>query len=156
MLSTHLAAVVIGAAAAVSSTYWVMDGRHAIELKTISDKQTKKDNDHAELHRTQERDLYVLEQKRSRNVLDAVAASRARETQLRAESARNRDNLVGLRESSANALSFARTSLDACTIAATTYDQLFTASTAAYTDLAEQAQRHVIDIETLEQAWPKE
>ncbi|HEY5581740.1 MAG TPA: hypothetical protein VIK56_11380, partial [Rhodoferax sp.] len=79
----------------------------------------------------------------------------ARQAVLRADADAARSALDGLRASSANALSYARTSLDACTIASTTYSELFLASTKRYSDLAEKAGRHVSDIQVMQDGWPK-
>ena len=144
MIYPYIAAGLIGAAVAATGTYKIQQWRFDSNEK-----------EHLALHAAQATDLHKLEQARSNGVIAAVNLSRPMETKLRAESAALRNDLVGLRNESTAALSFARTSLDACTLATVTYDQLFAASTTAYTELAEQAQRHVIDIQTREVAWPK-
>lgn len=144
MIYTHLIAALLSAAMAFAGAW---------QIQSLRTKANEKE--HIERHAAQERDLHVLEQKRSRHALDAVNLSRASETRLRAESARNRDALVGLRASSADALSFARTSLDACLVATTTLSELHIAGATEYSELAEKAQRHVIDLQTLNAAWPK-
>lgn len=152
---THLIAAVISAAAAVSGTYWVMDGRHAIELKAISDKQTKKDNEHAELHRTQERDLYVLEQKRGRHVTDALNAARARAPAHRADDARARDAVERVRDKADAAAVAARASHQACIERADTLRVVFQACSAEYREVGALAGRHADDAQTLTDAWPE-
>jgi hypothetical protein len=49
----------------------------------------------------------------------------------------------------------AATSLDACTVTATTYGRLLIASTEEYRKLAADCSVHVSDIRTLVEAWPK-
>ena len=154
-----IAAALIAGASAVASvgaTYWVMDGRHAIELKSISDKQTKKDNDHAELHRIQERDLHVLEQERSRGVANALNAARARAPANRVDNARARDADERVRDKADAATLVARASHQACIERADTLRIVFQACTTEYREMGELAGRHADDAQTLDQAWPKE
>lgn len=137
-LYSHLAAAGVAASMAASGAWYVQ------ELRMDS-----REKDNLELQSIQTADLRRLEQARIRNVIDAINVSRASEEKLRAESAANRNALVGLRSSSSKALSHARTSLDACIDTTVTYDELFTASTERYTELAEKADRHLIDIKAL-------
>ncbi len=82
---------------------------------------------------------------------DAVARTRV----IAADSQRARTELERLQHASADALRAASLSLDACIGAAHAYDLISTQCAAQLTDLARDADRHVSDITTLTQAWPK-
>lgn len=74
---------------------------------------------------------------------------------LRRSAGAARNELDGLRTSSAEALRVAGASLDACTATAATLGRLLNQCGAEYQDLGAVADRHVSDIKTLTEAWPK-
>ena len=154
-MSPYFAVALIAAAVSSFGTLQIAGWKHNAELKTISDKQTKKDNEHAELHRTQERDLYVLEQKRSRGVADALNAARARAPANRADDARARDADERVRDKADFAALAARASHQACIERADTLRTVFQACSAEYRDVGALAGRHADDVQTLTDAWQK-
>lgn len=102
-----------------------------------------------------QRSAYVLEQKRSASVIVAQNNGRAREARLRSDAADLRGTVDGLQRDTAAAVQASRASLDACAIAAAAIGELYVASETANRDLTEKADRHVSDIQTLMDAWPK-
>lgn len=67
----------------------------------------------------------------------------------------SRAELDGLRQSTEAAMRSASANLDACTVAAATAHQLLNQCGGEYQALAERADRHASDIETLTEAWPR-
>jgi hypothetical protein len=89
------------------------------------------------------------------NVSNAQSAATRRDASLRRAAADSADQLRLLHEASAAALRTAATSLDACTERAATFSRLLDHCGQDYQDLGERADRHVSDIRTLMDAWPK-
>lgn len=103
-----------------------------------------------------QRDLRALENRRYTAAASAQVAAAARDTELRRDAAGSRDALVGLSHATDQALREAGASHAACTERAATLGELLAASTKEYRDLGEKASRHVSDIKTLTDTWPKE
>jgi hypothetical protein len=88
-------------------------------------------------------------------VIAAQNAAASRAVVLRRDADAARTAADGLRDDIDIATRAAATSLDACHLTATAYGRLLIASTAAYRGLAEVCDRHVQDVRTLTEAWPK-
>ena len=140
---THLLSAVVAGSIAFTGGWKIQQAR--IE---------KNEKHYVEEAAQRQRELHVFEQKRSVNVIAAQNAAREFEISLRADLVATQSKLNRLRTSSTAALSFASTSLEACTLTTATYDQLLIDSAERYTELASKADRHVIDIKTLTEAWP--
>lgn len=91
-----------------------------------------------------------MEGKRASNTVEAVNIARTREAQLVANVAAGRVGLSGLQQSTDRALQAAATNLATCTLTAATLGELFNTSAGEYQELADKAQRHVIDIELMQ------
>ena len=102
-----------------------------------------------------QRELHAMEQKRSNGVIAAQNVARTREIALRRDADSARDALDSLRTQSDAALSRARSSHDACSIAAAAQAIVLTQCATELTTLGGIADRHASDIETLVGAWPK-
>ena len=102
-----------------------------------------------------QQELHRLEQKRSSGVIAAQNAARTRETALRRDADSARDALDGLRTQSDAALQSARSSHDACLIAANAQAVVQSQCATELQTLARDADGHASDVETLRGAWPK-
>lgn len=89
------------------------------------------------------------------SVSKAQSAAARRDVLLRRAAADSADQLRLLREASAAALHAASTSLDACIDRTATFSRLLDQCGKEYRELGEHADRHVSDIKTLIEAWPK-
>ena len=87
---------------------------------------------------------------------DAQNAATARAAGLRRDADGVRTALVSLSSSAERALRDAAASQEACLDRASTFSELFLTSSDEYRKLAEKAGRHVNDIQTLSEGWPKE
>ena len=85
----------------------------------------------------------------------AQANATTRAVVLRAAADRTRDAGNGLRIKTADAVRTAASDPAACSDTAATLGKLFTAGTDEYRKLAEIADRHASDAQTLIEAWPK-
>ena len=138
MIYTHAAAALVAGALAFGSAWQIQNWRADAHEK-----------DRIELTAAQERTVHAVEQAGRDAVIAATNLARVREAQLRADAARARNALVGLRAATDGAVTAARASHDACLVAATTTGKLLNDSTEEYRALAEIADRHVSDIQTL-------
>lgn len=97
-----------------------------------------------------------MEEKRITNTVTAVNIARTREIQLVANVAAGRIGLSGLQQSTNRALQASAADLATCTVTAATLGELFNSSAREYQNMADTAQRHVIDIERDRSiAWPQ-
>ena len=103
----------------------------------------------------QQRELHALEQKRSNGVIAAQNVARTRETALRRDADSARDALDSLRTQSDAALLSARSSHDACIIAANAQAVVQSQCTTELQALARDADGHASDAKTLMDAWPR-
>lgn len=94
--------------------------------------------------------------RRADNVILAQNAAAARAAVARADADRARSELDGLRAASDAAVSAARASHEACVVTASAQSNVLKQCGESYRGLAEIADRHVNDIKTLTEAWPKE
>ena len=104
----------------------------------------------------EQRELRVLENRRNSAAASAQAAAVGRGIDLRRAADGSRVAIVGLHDAAAAALREADASHATCTQRAATLSGLLADSTKEYRDLGEKASRHVSDIQTLIDAWPKE
>ena len=88
-------------------------------------------------------------------VINAQNAALPKLNALRESVASLRDAYVGLSHESAEALSRAQQSHEACLVTTTAQKSVLDQCTERYGSLAAKAEGHVIDIETLKAAWPK-
>lgn len=94
-------------------------------------------------------ELHAVEQAGREAVIRAQNAARAREAKLRSDAAGARRALDGLRAATESAMSYAGTNHEACVVATATTSQLLNQCSGEYQDLAEKADRHVSDVQTL-------
>lgn len=152
---THIAVALVVASVASLGTYRYNEGRHAIKDAATLAVQTKKDKEHAQLHADQERDLHVLERKRSQLATDALNRARERAPTARVDAARARDADERVRSKADAAVLAARASHEACTHYADTLRTVFKACSAEYREVGELAGGHADDAQTLDEAWSK-
>lgn len=88
-------------------------------------------------------------------VLAAQNAATVRAVAMRRDVDAARAAAVGLRDDIDVASRAAATSLDACTVTATTYGRLLIASVEEYRSLAAVCTRHVSDLRTFVESWPQ-
>ena len=135
MIYTYLATFIVSAAMGLFGGCTVNQWRQDSEQKQAIAQAAL---DQQELHR--------MEQRRSAATLATQVMARKSEAVLRADAAASQSAYVGLRDTSSRALHTAATSLEACTAISVTYDELFTASTKRYRDLATKVDEHLIDL----------
>ena len=99
-------------------------------------------------------DALRLERARQSRVDQAARAAAAREDRLRSDASRAGDSLQRLRHAIA-AHKLAEESRAAAIERADTAEQLLIESATAYRELAEKADRHATDVQTLLDAWPR-
>jgi hypothetical protein len=124
---------------------WKWQGSTINELKV--EYANTKLADQQSAHTVKERNLEA--------VVTAQNHATARVAVIKRDADSARSALDGLRAQSAAALQSAAKSLDACTATAATYDQLLNSCGDRYQALGNLADRHVNDIQTLTEAWPK-
>lgn len=116
---------------------------------------TKLELEHAEQRIATARATRAALERNSTAVIQAQNDAAARAVVLRRDADAARRAATGLRDDIDIASRAAATSIDACTVTATTYGRLLLASAEEYRSLAEVCSRHVQDIRTLVSAWPK-
>jgi hypothetical protein len=89
------------------------------------------------------------------NVIAAQNAAALRERNLRRDADRSRAAVVSLSDAAADALRRASTDHAACLVTAAAQNIVLTQCTGRYRDLAEIADRHASDVQTLIEAWPQ-
>ena len=89
------------------------------------------------------------------NVIAAQNAAMLRDRVLRADAAGSRNALIGLSLAADEALRRAEATHDACLVTANAQNIVLNQCGARYRDLAETADRHASDTQTLIDAWPK-
>jgi hypothetical protein len=125
-------------------------------------RQDSHENNRLTAQAASQRELYVLGQKRSTDVIVAQNARLPREARIRADAADLRDVAGGLRSDRASAFAAVGAVAPTCTEPASAsgallrlYEDFAGESEAALIGLSEAADRHVSDIQALTQAWPK-
>lgn len=114
-----------------------------------------KEREHVEQALAAERLAATTDVRRQEDVIAAQNAAETRARGLRVDAAGARDALVGLSDAADAALRSAAATHAACLERANTLDQLLQASAGEYRNLAEKADRHASDVQTLTAAWPK-
>jgi hypothetical protein len=103
----------------------------------------------------QHRAAHLVKERQTDAVIQAQNAAAGRVAVLRRDADAARSAADGLRDDIEVASRAAATSIDACTVTATTYGRLLIASVEEYRGLAAVCSRHVSDIRTLVESWPK-
>jgi hypothetical protein len=116
---------------------------------------TKQELNHAQERIEIQRAARVVADRASTAVIVAQNNAATRGAVLRRDADAARTAASGLRDDLDIASRAAATSLDACTVTATTFGRLLIASTEEYRKLAADCSVHVSDIRTLVEAWPK-
>ena len=114
-----------------------------------------KETKHVEQHLADERDRSKRAIRQVEVAIEAQAAANARESDLRRDADRARRALNGLSHASNRALFAARSSHEACLVTAAAQRDVLTQCGEKYQALADDAGRHVSDIKTLTESWPK-
>lgn len=143
LLTTAIAAAVAGTAG--FGLAW------QLQAGNISDINLERANERISIQRTARATI----ERTTGAVIAAQNAAANRAVVLRRDADAARTAADGLRDDIDVASRAAATSLDACHLTATAYGRLLIASTAAYRELAEVCDRHVQDVRTLTDAWPK-
>lgn len=115
----------------------------------------KKENEYVEQTLRATKESAAEAEKRSSNIIAAQNAATVRERSLRADAASSRDALIGVSHATGEALRAAQSNHATCLASATALGAVFETVTAERRELAEKADRHVIDVQTLLDAWPK-
>ena len=115
----------------------------------------KKENEYVEQTLRATKDAAAEAAKRSDNIIAAQNAATVRERSLRADAASSRDALIGVSHATGEALRAAQSNHAACLASANALGAVFETVTAERRELAEKADRHVVDVQTLLDAWPK-
>jgi hypothetical protein len=116
---------------------------------------TKQELNHANERISIQRAARATIERTSNAVIQAQNNAATRAVVLRRDADAARAAADSLRDDIDVASRAAATSLDACTVTATTYGRLLIASTEEYRKLAADCSVHVSDIRTLVEAWPK-
>ena len=93
--------------------------------------------------------------RRADNIIAAQNNAALRDRVLRADAAGSRNALIGLSLAADEALRRAEATHDACLVTANAQNIVLNQCGARYRDLAETADRHASDTQTLIDAWPK-
>ena len=142
---TIYAGIIAGTFAAAGTAAW----------KFQSMRYEAKENERAQQQLVLEREAHTLELKRQSAVVSAQNAAAARAIGLRSDADTARASANSLRDSAERAMRASQTSLDACLVTATTVNKLFLESVTRYGEVAESADRHASDVQTLTESWPK-
>ena len=102
-----------------------------------------------------ERGAFARQERRQQAAIDAANAARAREVGNRVDAAATRDAYSRMLIASSAAAERAKASHDACIVATAAFKTVYDNCTGRYTELGENSQRHVNDIQTLTESWPK-
>lgn len=141
---THLIAALLSATLAFGGAWQVQNWRYGAKEKQRAEQLTK---DALESGKVAVR--------RADNVIDAQNQATQRLVLLRHDADIARSELDGMREQSAESLRAASASHSACLERATTATKLLNSCAGEYQSLGERADRHVNDIKTLTESWPK-
>lgn len=113
------------------------------------------EKDYAQQQLADQRSAATAAIRRQETVITAVSAGAVREVALRRDAAGARTALVGLHAAADQALRDAATTHAACTNTAAALSDVLQQSAERYRDLGETCDRHVNDLRTLSEAWPK-
>ncbi|MDP2323519.1 MAG: hypothetical protein Q8N51_05760 [Gammaproteobacteria bacterium] len=139
----------IAAALSAGSAYQIQEWRYGAKEKARVEQESAQ-------ALAAQRDLRALENRRYAVAASAQVAAVGRDISLRRDADGSRAALISLSNAAEQALREAGTSHDACTVRATAISELLTVCAARHRELGEKASRHVSDIQTLTDAWPRE
>ena len=142
---TYVATGLIAATVAATGAWKVQDWRYGA-----------KEAEHAEQQLENERLAAKGAIRRQDAVIAAQSAAAVRERNLRNDAAGARSAAISLHDAAAAAMRDASVSHAACTERASALRDVLQASAERYRDLGETCDRHVSDIKTLIESWPKE
>ena len=145
MIYTHAAAALLAAVVAATGTYKIQSWRYGA-----------KEAEHAQQHLADERSAATAAIRRTETVIQAQSAASARGAALRRDADSARMAAISLHDAAAAAMRDASVSHAACTERAAALGDVLQASAERYRDLGETCDRHVSDIKTLIESWPKE
>ena len=138
---------------AVVGVVFAAGGTGAWQLQEMRYGNIEKERVQAQL--VAEREFAQNESKRQQNTVDALNTARTREAGLRADASAARDATNRLHNATDAAIARAKTSNEACLISATSLGDVFQRCSNEYRKLGEISDRHVSDIQTLNESWPK-
>jgi hypothetical protein len=147
-MSIQLIIAAVIAVASFGSAWTIQDWRFGA-------KEADRDRQNYEATLESQRLAHRAQTQDDQRVIAAQNAALPKLNALRESVASLRDAYVGLSHESAEAVSRAQQSHEACIVTATAQKSVLDQCTERYGSLAAKAQGHVIDIETLEAAWPK-
>ena len=142
---TYVATVLIAASVAATGAWKVQDWRYGA-----------KEAEHAEQQLENERLAAKAAIRRTEATIAAQSAAAARSAALRRDADGARAAAISLHDAAAAAMRDAAVSHAACTERASALRDVLQASAERYRDLGETCDRHVSDIKTLIESWPKE
>lgn len=145
MLYTHVAAGIVGALVAATGAWQVQNWRHSNIVAQIERK-----------HTNELRDSLAKAQANFQRVNDASADAEKRAQVARRDAANARSELERLRYTlTPISVPAPADSCRPCVDRANSLAELFGQCAVALEELAGKADRHINDIQTLKQAWPK-
>lgn len=144
MIYTYVATFLAGAISVGTGIYQVQEWRYAA-----------KEKDRVESQLENERLSAKATIRQSEAVLQAQSNAASRARGLRDDAAGSRNALVSLSDAVDDAMRAAAASKAACTERITAFGDVLKTSADEYRGLAETCDRHVSDIKTLTEAWPK-
>lgn len=144
MIYTHAAAALLAATVAATGAWKVQDWRYGA-----------KEAERAEQIFENERLAAKAAIRRQDAVIAAQSAAAIRERGLRNDAAGARVAAISLHDAAAAAMRDASVSHAACTERASALGELLGAVEEAGRSMAEKADRHALDAETLSAAWPR-
>lgn len=143
-MKTHMITAAVAAVLAFGAAWYIQD------LRSIEN-----ENHRIAQQIEAEREISRMESKRSAEVIAAQNAARLREGKLRMDAAAAKSAVAGLRRALDAAVQAARADFATCVDTAATEAELLAQCSQRYSELAATADRHVSDIKTLTEAWPK-
>ena len=142
---TYVATGLIAATVAATGAWKVQDWRYGAEKA-----------EHAEQQLENERLAAKGALRNADRVIEAQNKAEVRARGLRLDAAGARSAAISLHDAAAAAMRDAAVSHAACTERASALRDVLQASAERYRDLGETCDRHVSDIKTLIESWPKE
>ncbi len=142
---TYVATGLIAASVAATGAWQVQDWRYGAEKA-----------EHAEQQLENQRLAAKAALRNADRVIEAQNKAEVRARGLRLDAAGARVAAISLHDAAAAAMRDAAVSHTACTERAAALGDVLQASAERYRDLGETCDRHVSDIKTLIESWPKE
>lgn len=142
--------VALVSAMLAGSTAW------GVAWKIQSGRMAQLEKEYAEKALDEAKELRLLENRRAAGLAEAQNAAARRDAGLRADAANARAGADSLRDTARALVAEARTGHEACVVRATALSSVLSKCSVSYQELADRADRHVSDIITLTEAWPKD